>query len=46
MNHSSVQDVLLEMGNRSLCTIARDVLTLTGVMSRHVSTGGFASGGG
>jgi hypothetical protein len=34
------------MGNRSLYTITGDVLTLTGVMSWHVSSGGFASGGG
>jgi hypothetical protein len=34
------------MGNRSLYTVTGDVLTLTGVMYWHVSTGGFASGGG
>jgi len=34
------------MGNRSLYTVTGGVLTLTGVTSWHVSSGGFASGGG
>jgi hypothetical protein len=34
LNHSCIQDALLEIGNRSLYTITGDVLTLTGVMSR------------
>jgi hypothetical protein len=33
LNHSCVQDALLEMGNRSLYTITGDVLMLTDVMS-------------